>query len=73
VSDEGHRDRSPLPFGPGDVVAGRYRLEDPIGAGGMSAVVAATHLLLDERVALKFVIDGARAAAQPNACCARPA
>jgi serine/threonine-protein kinase len=56
VSDEGQRDRSPLPFGPGDVVAGRYKLEEPIGAGGMSAVVAATHLLLDERVALKFVI-----------------
>jgi serine/threonine-protein kinase len=48
--------RAPLPFGPGDVVGGRYRLEEAIGAGGMSAVVAATHLLLDERVALKFVI-----------------
>jgi serine/threonine protein kinase len=60
VSDDGGR--APLPFGPGDVVAGRYRLEEPIGAGGMSAVVAARHLVLDERVALKFVIhDGPRA------------
>ena len=49
---------APLPFGPGDVVGGRYRLEEAIGAGGMSAVVSATHLLLDERVALKFVIGG---------------
>jgi serine/threonine protein kinase len=55
--------RTPLPFGPGDVVAGRYRLEEAIGAGGMSAVVAATHLLLEERVALKFVLgNGARTA-----------
>jgi serine/threonine-protein kinase len=43
-------------------VAGRYRLEEAIGGGGMSAVLAATHLLLDERVALKFSIrHGAQA------------
>jgi serine/threonine-protein kinase len=55
VNDRESADHSPLPFGPGDVVAGRYRLEEAIGAGGMSVVLAATHSLLGERVALKFV------------------
>ncbi len=63
MTDEGGPRRAPLPFGPGDVVAGRYRLEEAIGAGGMSAVVAATHLLLDERVALKFVLRAGERAA----------
>lgn len=39
----------------GDVVAGKYRVERPIGSGGMGVVVAARHLQLDEPVALKFV------------------
>ena len=41
---------------PGSVLAGKYRVERVIGAGGMGVVVAATHLLLDERVALKFLL-----------------
>jgi serine/threonine protein kinase len=40
-----------------EVVAGRYLIEEPIGAGGGGMVVAATHLFLGERVALKLVID----------------
>ena len=40
---------------PGDVLGGRYRVERVIGSGGMGVVVAAHHLLLDERVALKFL------------------
>jgi serine/threonine protein kinase len=48
-----------LPLKWRDVVAGRYLLEEPLGAGGMGAIVAATHLLLGERVALKFVIGDA--------------
>jgi serine/threonine-protein kinase len=40
---------------PGDVVAGKYRVERVLGAGGMAVVVAARHLQLDERVALKFL------------------
>jgi serine/threonine-protein kinase len=40
---------------PGDVLAGKYRVERVLGAGGMGVVVAARHLVLDERVALKFL------------------
>ena len=39
----------------GDVVAGKFRIERLLGEGGMALVVEATHLLLDERVALKFL------------------
>ncbi len=40
---------------PGDVLAGKYRVERFLGEGGMGFVVAAQHLQLDERVALKFL------------------
>jgi serine/threonine-protein kinase len=39
----------------GDVLAGKYRVDGVLGAGGASVVVAAHHLQLDERVALKFL------------------
>jgi eukaryotic-like serine/threonine-protein kinase len=40
---------------PGDVLAGKYRVERLLGVGGMGIVVCAHHLQLDERVALKFL------------------
>src|SRR5215468_7715563 len=43
----------------GDVLAGKYRVEKILGIGGMGMVVAATHLELDQRVALKFMLPGA--------------
>jgi hypothetical protein len=43
----------------GDVIDGKYRVERVLGAGGMGVVVAAQHLALDERVALKFLLPGA--------------
>jgi serine/threonine-protein kinase len=63
VSGEVAPARVRLPLRWRDVVAGRYLLEEPLGAGGMGAVVAATHLLLGERVALKLVVvEGAHEA-----------
>ena len=41
---------------PGDVLAGKYRVERIIGKGGMGMVVAAVNLGLDKRVALKFLL-----------------
>lgn len=39
----------------GEVIAEKFRVERVIGEGGMGFVVEATHLLLDQRVALKFL------------------
>jgi len=48
----------PIPSNPqvGDVLAGKYRIERLLGSGGMGMVVEATHLVLEERVALKFLL-----------------
>jgi serine/threonine protein kinase len=43
----------------GDVLAGKYRVERVLGAGGMGVVVAAHHIQLDEKVALKFLLPEA--------------
>ncbi|MBW2527297.1 MAG: serine/threonine protein kinase, partial [Deltaproteobacteria bacterium] len=40
---------------PGEVLAGKYRVERVLGVGGMGAVVAATHVHLDQSVAIKFL------------------
>ncbi|MEO5726287.1 MAG: serine/threonine-protein kinase, partial [Byssovorax sp.] len=40
----------------GDVIAGKYRIEQVLGVGGMGAVVAAAHLDLGRRVALKIML-----------------
>ncbi|HTB78366.1 MAG TPA: serine/threonine-protein kinase [Polyangiaceae bacterium] len=51
--------RSPA-YGPGDIVEGKYRIEQLIGSGGMAWVFRATHLSLNKRVAIKFLrIDSA--------------
>ena len=44
---------------PGMVLAGKYEIERVLGQGGMGFVVAARHLQLDERVAIKFLLPDA--------------
>ena len=44
---------------PGDVLVGKYRVERVLGAGGMGVVVAAHHIQLDQKVALKFLLPEA--------------
>jgi serine/threonine-protein kinase len=43
-------------FPPGTVLLGKYRIERVLGQGGMGVVAQATHLQLNERVALKFLL-----------------
>jgi tRNA A-37 threonylcarbamoyl transferase component Bud32 len=43
------------PLQPGTVIAGRYRIERMIGAGGMGAVYEATQVAIARKVALKVV------------------
>ncbi len=45
------------PVREGDILAAKYRVDRILGAGGMGVVVAATHLQLDQRVALKFLVS----------------
>jgi len=49
------------PVREGDLLAGKYRVERVLGAGGMGVVVAARHIELDQLVAIKFVRDEALA------------
>jgi serine/threonine protein kinase len=46
------------PLSPGDVVAGKYRIDETAGTGGMAIVYAAQHLMLDQRVAVKVLVAG---------------
>ncbi len=45
---------------PGQIIAGKYRVDSVLGRGGMGVVVSATHLVLDQPVAIKFL--------RPEAC-----
>jgi serine/threonine-protein kinase len=52
-------DSGSLPVKEGDLLAGKYRVERVLGAGGMGIVVAARHEQLDQQVAIKFVREEA--------------
>ena len=48
------------PVIPGQILAGKYRIERVLGAGAMGMVLAATHLALGTRVAIKIMLGGGR-------------
>lgn len=50
--------------GPGDVLAGRYRLEGALGSGGSATVYAARDTVLDRDVAVKVWRDGGEGVAE---------
>ncbi|WP_437652757.1 protein kinase domain-containing protein [Sorangium sp. So ce1182] len=41
----------------GEVIAGKYRVDRVVGRGGMGMVVAASHLFLPQRVAIKLLLS----------------
>ena len=53
-----------LPWAPGAIIAGRYRLVSLLGRGGMGEVYRADDLTLDQPVALKFLPAGVAADAE---------
>jgi eukaryotic-like serine/threonine-protein kinase len=61
------------PVAEGDILAGKYRVERVLGIGGMGVVVAAHHIQLDKRVALKFLLPEATTNAEVVARFAREA
>jgi serine/threonine protein kinase len=50
---------SDMPVAIGDILAGKYKVESVLGIGGMGIVVAARHIQLDQKVALKFLLPQA--------------
>jgi serine/threonine-protein kinase len=57
----------------GDVLASKYRVERVLGMGGMGVVVAAHHIQLDQKVALKFLLPDALSNSEAVARFAREA
>ena len=41
---------------PGEILLGKYRVEEIIGVGGMGRVVKASHLYLQQPVAIKILL-----------------
>ncbi|MCA9631244.1 MAG: protein kinase [Myxococcales bacterium] len=50
------------PYVEGEIVADKYRLEAPLGAGGMGSVWHARNLALDSDVAIKLILNDQRRA-----------
>ncbi|WP_437962786.1 protein kinase (plasmid) [Sorangium sp. So ce119] len=57
-----------VPVQPGDILAGKYRVERLLGTGSMGVVVAAVHVELGQRVAVKFMrsVHDVAAGARPR-------
>jgi serine/threonine-protein kinase len=43
----------------GEIIAGKYQVDEVLGTGGMGVVVAARHVALRQRVAVKFLLPAA--------------
>ncbi len=55
-----HRpEQPPAGVAPGQILAGKYRIERVLGIGGMGVVVSAHHIRLDDHVAIKFLLPSA--------------
>jgi serine/threonine-protein kinase len=50
-----HTEPAPPPVRPGEVLAGKYRVDRVLGEGGMGFVVAATNIALNQKVAVKLL------------------
>jgi serine/threonine protein kinase len=61
------------PVREGEILAGKYRVDRVLGVGGMGVVVAAHHIDLDERVAIKFLLPETLGSAEAVARFAREA
>jgi serine/threonine-protein kinase len=61
------------PLGLGEVLAGKYRVDRVIGAGGMGVVLEATHMELDQKVAIKMMREEGLRNAEARARFAREA
>lgn len=57
----GNMPTSAPPLSAGTVLGGAYRIEEPLGQGGMGAVHAARHLRTGRRYAVKTILAGANA------------
>ncbi len=44
---------------PGSIIAGKYKVEKLIGTGGMGVILSATHMQLEQRVAIKLLTSEA--------------
>lgn len=51
-------------FIPGEVLAGKYRIERVLGQGGMGVVLAVQHVQLEQRMALKLMLPQAAGSAE---------
>lgn len=52
--------RPPPPLGTGSILADTYRIEEPLGQGGMGQVFAARHLRTGRRYAVKTILQNER-------------
>jgi serine/threonine-protein kinase len=60
IDDPPRPDEPPRPpLEPGEMLAGRYRIERTVGSGGMGVVFAATHVELEQAVAIKVLLPEA--------------